>query len=92
AEDYFKSVLEVNPTIALALYYMADIKYDSGEFLSARGYIERFFSVNEETPPSLLLASRIETGLNANDVAQDYARRLKAKFPSSEQALQLRGQ
>jgi type IV pilus assembly protein PilF len=92
AEDYFKAVLEVNPTIALALYYMADIKYDSGEFLSARGYIERFFSVNEETPPSLLLASRIETGLNANDVAQDYARRLKAKFPSSEQALQLRGQ
>ena len=92
AEGYFQAVLDVNPTIPQALYYMAEIKYDSGKFLSARGYIERFFSANEETPQSLLLASRIETGLKANDVAQDYARRLKAKFPSSDQALQLRGQ
>ncbi len=91
AAGYFKAVLEVNPTIPLALYYMAEIKYDSRGFLSARGYIERFFSANAETPDSLLLASRIETGLKAHDVAKDYARRLKAKFPSSEQALQLRG-
>lgn len=91
AEDYFKAVLDVNPTIPLALYFMAEIKYDSGGFLSARGYIERFFSANVETPESLLLASRIETGLKAHDVAKDYARRLKAKFPSSEQVLQLRG-
>ncbi len=92
AGDYFKAVLEANPTIPLALFYMAEIKFGRGEFLSARGYIERFFSASEETPQSLLLASKIETGLNAQDVAQDYARRLKAKFPTSEQSIQLKGQ
>jgi len=89
AEKYFKAVLDLNPTIPLALYYMAEIKYKEGNFLSARGYIERFFSANPETPESLLLATRIETDLKALDIAEDYARRLKAKFPSSKQASQL---
>ncbi|MDJ0955558.1 MAG: type IV pilus biogenesis/stability protein PilW [Arenicellales bacterium] len=89
AENYFKAVLDVNPNISTALYYMAEINYTRGNFLSARGYIERFFSVHVETPESLLLATKIETALVAHDVAEDYARRLKAKFPSSDEVRQL---
>ena len=89
AEKYFKAVLDVNPNISTALYYMADINYARQNFLSARGYIERFFSVHVETPESLLLATKIETALVAPDVAEDYARRLKAKFPSSDEVRQL---
>lgn len=89
AEKYFKAVLDVNPNISTALYYMAEINYTKQSFLSARGYIERFFSVHVETPESLLLATKIETALVAHDVAEDYARRLKAKFPSSDEVRQL---
>lgn len=89
AEPYFKAVLKVNPRIAQALFYMAKINYKRENFLSARAYIERFFSVNAETPESLLLAARIETALVVPEVAEDYARRLKAKFPSSDEVRQL---
>ena len=89
AEKYFEAVLGVNPNISTALYYMAEINYVKENFLSARGYIERFFSVHVETPESLLLATKIETALVAHDVAEDYARRLRAKFPSSDEVRQL---
>ena len=89
AEQYFKAVLTVNPNISQALFNMAEINYKRENFLSARAYIERFFSVNAETPESLLLAARIETALVAPEVADDYARRLKAKFPSSDEVRQL---
>lgn len=89
AEKYFDAVLDANPSISTALFYMAEINYTKKNFLSARGYIERFFSVHAETPESLLLATKIETALVAHDVAEDYARRLKAKFPSSDEVRQL---
>lgn len=89
AERYFKAVLKVNPNISQALFNMAEINYQRQNFLSARAYIERFFSNSEETPESLLLAAKIETALTATDVAEDYARRLKAKFPSSDEVKQL---
>lgn len=89
AEQYFKAVLKVNPNISQALFYMAAINYNRENYLSARAYIERFFSVNAETPESLLLAAKIETALVAPEVAEDYARRLKAKFPSSDEVRQL---
>ena len=89
AENYFEAVLDMNPNISTALYYMAQINYQKKNYLSARGYIERFFSVNAETPESLLLATKIEKALVAHDIAEDYARRLKAKFPSSDEVRQL---
>lgn len=90
AETYFKTALRVNPNIPSALYHMAGINYDREKYLPARGYIERFFSVNEETPESLLLATKIELGMDAREVAEDYARKLKAKFPASEEAREVR--
>lgn len=91
AEGYFKTALKASPNIPAALYYMADISYRKKNYLSARGFIERFFSINEETPQSLLLATKIESGLRADDAASDYARRLRAKFPASEEAKQVMG-
>ena len=91
AEKYFKAALEANPNIPAALYYMADINYRKKNYLSARGFVERFFSVNEETPQSLFLATKIESGLRADDAANDYARRLRAKFPGSDEARQVMG-
>lgn len=91
AEEYFRAALNVNPAIPAALYHMAAINYGRQNYLPARGYIERFFSVNPETAESLLLAAKIELGLDAHDVAKEYARKLKAKFPSSEEADEIRG-
>lgn len=90
AEPYLRAALDVNPRLASALYHLADIAYARQEYLAARGYIERYFAVGPDTPASLLLAVKIESKLNAEEVAGSYAARLRKKFSSSDEARQLK--
>lgn len=90
AEYYFREVLKLNPKRKEALYQMAKISYDSGKTYSARGFIQRFFEVADDTPQSLLLAVRIEGKLRAKDAEASYALRLRGKFPDSPEAQELR--
>lgn len=90
AERYFRAALNANPRLGPALYHMADIAYARGEYLAARGYIERYFATAPDTPASLLLAVKIESKLGAGDVAAKYAARLRKKFASSDEARMLK--
>lgn len=90
AEPYLRAALDVNPRLGSALYYLADIAYARQEYLAARGYIERYFAVGPDTPASLLLAVKIESKLNAKEVAGTYAARLRKQFSSSDEARQLK--
>lgn len=91
AEVYFREALRINPKLPEALYRMAEISYGSGRTYSARGFLQRFFQVAEDTPQSLLLAVRIEGILGYKDAEASYALRLKGKFPNSPEAQQVRG-
>jgi type IV pilus assembly protein PilF len=86
AEEYLRASLARNPKQPRALFYMAELQYRNGKYLSARGYIERLFAVTVEEPISLQLAARIETALNENAKAAEYTKRLRDKFPNSEEA------
>lgn len=90
AERYFREALRIDPKLPEALYQMARISYDSGKTYSARGFIQRFFEVAEDTPESLLLAVRIEATLKSKDSEASYALRLKGKFPNSPEAQEVR--
>lgn len=90
AEKYFREALRINPKLPSALYEMAKISADSGQRLSARGFIERYFQSAEDTPESLLLAVRIEHALGNKNAEASYALRLRSKFPASPEAGQLR--
>lgn len=90
AEPYFREVLKLNPRRREALYQMAKISYDSGRTYSARGFIQRFFAISDDTPESLLLAVKIEGKLHAKDAEASYALRLRGKFPHSPEAQELR--
>jgi type IV pilus assembly protein PilF len=68
---------------------MARISLDSGQVLSARGFIERYFQAAEDTPESLLLAVKIERALRNKNAEASYALRLRGKFPTSPEARQL---
>ncbi len=89
AEEYFRRALKINPQLPPALYNMAKISYDREEYLSARAFMERFFSVSPGTPDSLLYAVKIERQLGAGDVAQNYANQLRTNFPNAEQTREL---
>jgi type IV pilus assembly protein PilF len=89
AEKYFREALRINPGLPGALYQMAKISLDSGQALSARGFIERYFQATEDTPEGLLLAVKIERALRNKNAEASYAMRLRGKFPTSPEAGQL---
>lgn len=87
AAVYFKAALEANPKLAPALMQMAKISFDSGNTLSARGYMQRYFEVAPDSPESLWLAVVIERALGTNkDLQASYTLRLTGKYPESPEA------
>jgi type IV pilus assembly protein PilF len=90
AAGYFRTVLRYNPNQPQALLELAHFSFETGEMLSARGFMQRYFEVSTDTPETLLLAFRIERALGAKDAQATYALRLRGKFPESAEAKQLR--
>ncbi len=86
---YFRNALAANPRSTIALHKMALISFESGQPLAARGFMQRFFEVSQDSPEALLLAVKIEKALGARDTQANYAFRLRGKFPNSEEAKQL---
>lgn len=90
AESYLKQALTLNPRMRPALYRLAVLKHDEAAYLSARAYIERYFAITKPQPAALLLAYKIESELNADDVAARYRLQLLEDFPGSAEASYLR--
>jgi len=90
AAGYFRTALKHNPRQPQALLHMAHYSYETGESLSARGFMQRYFEVSTDSPEALYLAFRIERALGAKDAQATYALRLRGKFPQSAEAKQLR--
>jgi type IV pilus assembly protein PilF len=89
AEASLRGALSRNPRFAPALLSMARVSYDSGSYLSARAYLERFRDVAAYTAESLLLGVEIERRLGDTGQAASYEMLLRARFPDSEQVQQL---
>lgn len=90
AAAYFRTVLGYSPRQPQALMHMARYSFETGQALSARGFMQRYFEVATDTPEVLLLAFRIERALGDKNAQATYALRLRGKFPQSAEARQLR--
>lgn len=86
AERHLREALTRNPNLAPALLQMAKLSLETGNALSARGFIERYFRNGADTAESLLLAARIEYRLGNRNTEGVYAMRLKSKFPDAPEA------
>jgi type IV pilus assembly protein PilF len=89
AEKHFREALKVRPRFGEALHQLAEIEYEQKNYLSARGFLERYMEVGRTTPATLWLGVRIERGLGNSAVAQHYANRLRAEYPNSNQTKEL---
>ena len=85
AEKYLSTALDKNPQLPLALINMAHIRFEQKNFLSARGFLQRYESVSRHTADSLWLGVNVERQLNNKAGEQDYAKQLQTNFPKSEQ-------
>ena len=90
AENHFRNALKINPKVPLALIRMSHISYDQGNYLSARGYLQRYLEVGSHTASTLWLGIRIEKELGDKNTLSSYALLLRNNFPKSEEAKLLR--
>ena len=86
AEEYFRRALEQQPMFPQALYQMAQVSYDKGDALAARGYLQRYQTVAKHTPQSLWLAIQTEQELGNKNAVASYKMLLRGSFPDSKEA------
>ena len=86
AESDYRAALRSNRGFPPSLLAMARISFDDGNFLSARGYLQRYEEVAKHTAESLWLGVRTENQLGDKDQMASYGLKLRARFPDSDQA------
>jgi type IV pilus assembly protein PilF len=63
AEKYFRKSLALKPSFASALYQMAKVKYEQGDYNRAQAFLQRYHEKNQEAPASLKLCVQINRRL-----------------------------
>ncbi len=86
AQSDFRHALESDPGNAYALYHLAELFYKGHDPLHAEAFLQRLDGLGRPDPDMLLLGYQIELQLGHTDLAQDYAARLRARYPGSPQA------
>lgn len=90
AEGFLRKALQANPQFNVALYQMADIHYQRGNFKLANDYLARYQKVAQHTPQTLWLGIQIQRALENKAEEANYAQLLRSQYPDSEEAYRLR--
>ena len=89
AEEYFRQALARDPAFAPALLQLGLISYSQANYMSVRGYMQRYQEVAAHTPESLWLAIRTEYALKDHQAWGNYAVMLRNNFPDSDEVRNL---
>jgi len=92
ADAFLRQSLGYNDKLPLALISMADVSYQTGNYLRARAFLQRYGAVGTWNEDSLLLGYRIESKLGDTKSADRYRQQLIEQFPNSSQAGRVSGQ
>jgi len=88
-ENYLRQALSLNPRLSVALLQMSQLNYEQDNFLSARGYLQRFENFSSHNASSLLLGIKIERVLGDEDTESSYEMLLRNNFSDSLQVQEL---
>jgi type IV pilus assembly protein PilF len=86
AAEYFQKALSINPRMPAVLIQMTEISSNSGAYLAAHDYLERYLEFSDHTPRSLWLGIRIESELGDINTVSSYALLLRNQYPESSEA------
>jgi len=87
-----RKALDRSPNNPEALFQLASALYEKADYFKARAFFQRFESVGQPRPESLMLGRNIELRLGNGSAASEYTRRLLQSFPESQQARALNAQ
>lgn len=84
AEQHFEKALRLDRNRPRALLEMAQLSYENGQYVPARGYYERFVSLRgPQDARSLLLGARLAKVFQDRDRAATYGMQLKRLYPGT---------
>jgi type IV pilus assembly protein PilF len=92
AAEYFRTALVRNPTFPDALTNLMDIAYESGNYMQARAFVQRYLESSMPTAPVLLMCVNVETQLKNAEGADKCALRLRTGFQGSPELAKLEEQ
>jgi type IV pilus assembly protein PilF len=90
AKNYFLKAMDFNPSYPPALMEMQKISYQTNNYKLAQHYFNQFMSTDSYSPESLWIAIQTERILGNDVGAQNYQNTLLVKFPSSNEAKQIK--
>ena len=78
--------LEFKSTYGDALLQICNLKFQNGEHLLARAFMQRYLASNIPSAEILYLAMQIEEALGAERERTEYSNRILREFPESAEA------
>lgn len=92
AADNFRAALQRDPNFADALLNMLDLSYQSGNYIQARAFVQRYLAAHRPTAPVLWMCFNVERELRDQAAANVCAAQLRAGFAGSPEVAQLEAQ
>jgi type IV pilus assembly protein PilF len=86
ADDFLSKAITLRPNNGVALFNLAQLKYDTGNFDAARGLLKRHLQNSSPQADSLWLGARIEHKLGDVVARASYGAQLKNRFPDSAES------
>ncbi|MDX1454312.1 MAG: type IV pilus biogenesis/stability protein PilW [Gammaproteobacteria bacterium] len=86
AENMYRQALKINPAYPLALWQMADLSFERGNYLGARAFMQRLESTATLPPEAIWLGVRIERRLEDKQAEKRYSDILMRDYPDSREA------
>lgn len=83
AEQNLRLAIQMAPDNPVALAALAQVSYNTGQYMDARAFSERRLAAAPASAVVLLLASRIEQKLGDTAAAARYVQRMRTEFPQA---------
>lgn len=81
AEEFLRRALELDPQHGRALEQMAWVKYQGGDLMRARAFLQRYERYNQSGPEMLWLGWQTERSLGDREAAERYRQALFDQYP-----------
>jgi type IV pilus assembly protein PilF len=85
AKEYLKKALATKSDFGVALFALAEIYFEEGQYDKAKLYLDRYQLVARPTSRSLWLAIRNELEINSEADVGELVQRLRTDFPESDE-------
>jgi len=85
AEKYFLQALAAQPAYSPALFNLAELSFEGGNFEQSRTYLSRYMRVENPSAEALGLAVQVERQLGDRPSAASYAAQLCRRFAQSKE-------